>query len=138
LNTEKISSNYFSINLNFIYLLGSFAQMEMTKYQLQAANKWNFDFSTESPISNEHQYQWETTRLHDVPVFYHQHIVNPVKLQTNVEHKFNTVFLQCENICPLSNHYNSSSSNNSKIYKTSSNCRGQTKITGEQYFLTLF
>lgn len=72
--------------------------MEMTKYQLQASNKWSFDFVNESPITPsstsgvDGKFQWESATLSDVPRFYH-HIVNSNNnMQVNSE---------SENIRPL-------------------------------------
>lgn len=65
-----------------------FAQMEMAKYQLQAANKWSFDFVKESPIRNSNsQFSWETVKLAETPKFYH--------------HEFISHQNDCENIWPL-------------------------------------
>ncbi|KAG5680890.1 hypothetical protein PVAND_010369 [Polypedilum vanderplanki] len=111
----------------------SYAQMEMTKYQLQAANKWSFDFTNESPISSESsQYKWDTVKLPDVPKFYH-HIVNPNKLQASSSES--QLFDECENICPFSHNINASIKSRQKIVissTTNSNrnvCMSQTKIT---------
>lgn len=78
-----------------------FAQMEMTKYQLQASSKWCFDFITESPITHANsQFKWETTKLYEMPKFYH-HISHPMKLMQNFNDQMQ-LFSECENICPLS------------------------------------
>lgn len=119
--------------------------MEMAKYQLQATNKWNFDFVNESPMPNGNsQYEWESARLPEVPRFYHhrQHIVNGSNLQANIN-EHDTLFNECENICPLSHSASikswqkihvvatSSSSSSSSSRGNNSVCLSQTKITGE-------
>jgi hypothetical protein len=80
----------------------------MTKYQLQAANKWSFDFIKESPITHANsQFKWESTTLSDMPKFYH-HISQPTRLMhqpTSGAMDVNNrrqLFSECENICPLS------------------------------------
>jgi hypothetical protein len=98
----------------------------MTKYQLQAANKWSFDFANESPISGEcSQYKWDSARLPDVPRFYH-HTVTPANLQASAND-------ECENICPLSHNIGSASlkSRQRVVVSSSSGSFSQTKITGE-------
>ncbi|CAG9804897.1 unnamed protein product [Chironomus riparius] len=124
----------------------SYAQMEMAKYQLQASNKWNFDFVNESPMSNGNsQYKWESARVPEVPRFYHhrQHIVNGSNLQANIN-EHDTLFNECENICPLSRNIGgasikswqkmhvvatSSSSSSNSNRSNNSVCLSQTKIT---------
>lgn len=109
----------------------SYAQMEMTKYQLQASSKWSFDFTNEKPIKVNGQYQWESAPLPEVPRFYHQISSNSLQVN-NSEHE--TIFN--ENICPLSI---ASISSRPKIVVTSGNgcgksgrvCFSQTKITGK-------
>lgn len=120
-----------------------FAQMEMAKYQLQAANKWSFDFVKESPIRNSNsQFTWETVKLDDTPKFYHHEFISQTSLNQN----------ECENIWPLmsSNSVISSPTmiiqdslvaNNRKIvhstsssFAASSSCdsnKSQRKITGK-------
>lgn len=120
----------------------------MTKYQLQASSKWNFDFVNESPIVNAgSQYEWESSRLPDVPRFYHhrQHIVNGSNLQTNITEHDTQLFNECENISPLSHSIGGASIKSwQRIHtatsSTSSNrsvCFSQTKITGEWKFFTV-
>lgn len=128
-----------------------FAQMEMTKYQLQASSKWSFDFLTESPITHaSSQFKWEPTTLHDMPKFYH-HISHPTKLMHQQDlNERAQLFSECENICPLSQSIsapsmmiqNPSAVNKRKIvvgvssasssFVASTVCSGnQRKITGE-------
>lgn len=73
----------------------------MTKYQLQASNKWNFDFIKEAPITNaSSQFKWEVSTLDDIPRFYH----HTAHQTTGALHKSDVsqLFSECENICPLS------------------------------------
>jgi hypothetical protein len=73
--------------------------MEMAKYQLQAANKWSFDFVKESPIRNSNsQFTWETVKLDETPKFYHHEFISQTSLNQN----------ECENIWPLTPTVNSS------------------------------
>lgn len=119
----------------------------MTKYQLQASNKWSFDFIKESPITHaDSQYKWESTTLNEMPKFYH-HIAQPLTHHTpsvgmNEKTK---LFSGCENICPLSRSISSPSmiiqnpmvGNKRKIVvgvsstSASPTCNNQRKITGE-------
>lgn len=122
----------------------------MTKYQLQASNKWSFDFIKESPITYAgSQFKWEATTLNDLPKFYH-HIAQPLTHHTpgavaaNVNER-TKLFSGCENICPLSRSISSPSmiiqspmvGNKRKIVVTVSStsesptCNNQRKITGE-------
>ncbi|CAO1394221.1 unnamed protein product [Diamesa hyperborea] len=97
----------------------SFAQVEMAKYQLQAANKWGFDFTTESPANNTSNFQWQSTTLSDIPKFYHHIIHNRVNppsapvpssssssstssLNGKNSEMVMSYFSECENISPLS------------------------------------
>ncbi|CAO1409597.1 unnamed protein product [Diamesa serratosioi] len=103
----------------------SFAQVEMAKYQLQAANKWGFDFTTESPANNTSNFQWQSTTLSDIPKFYHHIIHNRVtpppapsssssfsssssssssllELNGKNSEMVMSYFSECENISPLS------------------------------------
>lgn len=81
----------------------------MTKYQLQASNKWSFDFIKESPITHANsQFKWESTRFCEMPKFYH-HIAHPTRLMhqptsdaVDVNNRRQLLFSECENICPLS------------------------------------
>lgn len=94
----------------------------MAKYQLQAANKWGFDFQTESPANNTSNFQWQSTTLSDIPKFYHHIIHNrvtppaPVKSSSSLSSSSTSslelngknsemvmsYFSECENISPLS------------------------------------
>lgn len=126
-----------------------FAQLEMTKYQLQASSKWGFDFIKESPITHANsQYRWEPAMLHDLPRFYH-HIAQPTRLMQKPTNAVDVndraqLFSECENICPLSRsisaptiilNANPQCAINKRkmvIASTSSSCNShQRKITGE-------
>lgn len=80
----------------------------MAKYQLQASNKWSFDFIKESPITHANsQFKWESTTLSDMSKFYH-HIAHPTSLMRqpasgamDVNNR-RQLFSEYENICPLS------------------------------------
>lgn len=125
-----------------------FAQLEMAKYQLQASNKWSFDFIKEAPITNANsQFKWEASTLSETPRFYH-HIVQQPSGTVNVRN-LSQLFSECENICPLSQSIsaplmiiqNPIAVNKRKIvvgvsstsanFATSSACSNQRKITGE-------
>lgn len=122
----------------------------MTKYQLQASNKWSFDFIKESPITHAgSQFKWEPATLNEMPKFYH-HIAKPLTHHTpgvvgvNVNER-TKLFSECENICPLSRSISSPSmiiqspmvGNKRKIVvgvsstSASPTCNNQRKITGE-------
>lgn len=129
-------------------------QLEMTKYQIQASNKWGFDFIKESPITHgSGQYRWEQTALSDIPRFYH-HISHPTKLMHQPSGALDAIdrtqlFSECENICPLTQNISSPSmiirnplavgkrnivvalSSASTSFAASSVCSNQRKITGE-------
>ncbi|CRK98279.1 CLUMA_CG011641, isoform A [Clunio marinus] len=86
-----------------------FAQMEMTKYQLQASYKWSFDFAKESPIAHVNsQLKWEPTSLSNIPKFYH-HTTHSMGLSSHYQpitalessNRHVQMFTGCENICPL-------------------------------------
>lgn len=132
-------------------MLRRFVQMEMTKYQLQASDKWGFDFVREAPIAypNSH-FQWESSKLSEIPKFYH-HIAHPTRLAPRSSGASNLypLFGGCENIWPISQSIsatsmivqNPSAVNKRKIggasssvstsFEASAACSHQRKITGE-------
>jgi hypothetical protein len=98
----------------------------MTKYQLQASNKWGFDFVKESPITHANsQFKWESAMLSETPKFYHHIAVAPTR-QTVVESERSQLFSECENFCPLARSISASSMIIQRKISTS-----QRKITGE-------
>lgn len=129
----------------------------MTKYQLQASNKWSFDFIKESPIVNANsQFRWESAALNDLPKFYH-HIAHPSRLSHQpsseaVTNDHRQLFSECENICPLTQSISAPSmimsnplavnkrkiaaaiSSASSSLAASTVCSSQRKITGENFF----
>lgn len=123
----------------------------MTKYQLQASNKWGFDFIKETPITHaSSQFKWESTTLSDMPKFY-RHIAHPTRLMHPPAGSLDVanhtqLFSECENICPLSRAISAPSMmlqhtnavNKRKIivaasssFAASTDCSSQRKITGE-------
>lgn len=101
---DKCASNFFLVTNDFaifhlsmshanrIFISLRYAQIEMTKYQLQAANKWNFDFVNETPIrSAQSQYAWDAVKLTETPKFYHHEFI----AQSSPHHQ------DSENIRPL-------------------------------------
>jgi hypothetical protein len=132
-----------------------FAQLEMTKYQLQASSKWSFDFMNESPIRHANsQFRWEAATLNEMPKFYH-HIAHPTSRLTHqqpgaVDAIRSQLFSEFENICPLSRTISAPSMiiqssiavNNRKMVvgvssasaslAASATCSQQRKITGER------
>ena len=100
---REASNDYF---IDFHFILNRFVQSEMTKYQLQASDKWGFDFVKESPIAHTYsQFKWESTVLSDIPKFYH-HIAHsnqtPSSAAARIMNDRYQLFNECENICPLS------------------------------------
>lgn len=133
-----------------------FAQLEMTKYQLQASSKWSFDFMNESPIRHANsQYRWEAATLNELPRFYH-HIAHPTARLTHQQSGAagadfrSQLFSEFENICPLARTVSAPSMviqsamavNSRKIVTGASSassslaaataCSQQRKITGER------
>ena len=137
----------------------------MAKYQLQAANKWGFDFTTESPANKTSNFQWQSTTLSDIPKFYHHIIHNRVtppappssssssssssSLELNGKNSemVMSYFSECENISPLSRNITPMiivqkplAVNNSvvptKVVSIASMSSNQTKITGESLSIT--
>lgn len=126
--------------------------MEMTKYQLQASDKWGFDFVREAPIAYPNsQFQWESSKLSETPKFYH-HIAHPTRLAPSSSGASNLypLFVGCENIHMISQNIsatsmiapNPSAVNKRKIgvasssastsFEASAACSHQRKITGER------
>lgn len=118
----------------------------MTKYQLQASNKWSFDFIKEAPITNANsQFQWEPSTLSETPRFYHHVAHQPPGTSERSQ-----LFSEYENICPLSQSISAPSmisqnpiavnkrkivvgvSSTSANFAASSACSNQRKITGER------
>lgn len=138
----------------------------MAKYQLHAANKWGFDFTTESPANNTSNFQWQSTTLSDIPKFYHHIIhnrVNPpvpalssslsssstssLELNGKNSEMVMSYFSECENISPLSRNITPMiivqkplAVNNrvvpTKVVSIASMSSNQTKITGESLSIT--
>lgn len=135
----------------------------MAKYQLQAANKWGFDFTTESPANNTSNFQWQSTTLSDIPKFYHHIIHNRVNppptpvpsssssstssLNGKNSEMVMSYFSECENISPLSRNITPMiivqkplAVNNrvvpTKVVSIASMSSNQTKITGESPSIT--
>ena len=125
-----------------------FVQLEMTKYQLQASNKWNFDFIKEEPITNANsQFKWQPSTLSDSPRFYH-HISHQPSGTLDTSDR-SQLYSECENICPLSQSISApsmiipnpkavnkrkivvSASSTTANLAPSSACSNQRKITGE-------
>lgn len=131
--------------------------MEMTKYQLQASNKWSFDFIKETPIKSANsQFKWKPSTLNDTPRFYH-HVSHQPSSTLDLSERSAKLFSECENICPLSQSISAPSMiiqntlavNKRKIvvgvssttsFAAPSACSSQRKITGEysRYFSSLY
>lgn len=132
------------------FIFRRFAQMEMTKYQLQASDKWGFDFVREAPIAYPNsQFKWESSKLSEIPKFYH-HIAHPARLapRSSGAASFYPLFGGCENICPITQSISATSmiaqnpsvvnkrkigvasSSASTSFEPSAACSHQRKITG--------
>lgn len=121
----------------------------MLKYQMQASDKWSFDFIKESPIAQPNsQFKWEPAALNNMPSFYH-HISHPTRSLMDLSGR-SQLFSEYENICPLSRNISAPSMiiqnplavNKRKIvvgvspaspsFAASTVCNHQQKITGER------
>lgn len=121
----------------------------MLKYQMQASDKWSFDFIKESPIAQPNsQFKWEPATLNNMPRFYHQ-ISHPTRSLMDLSGR-SQLFSEYENICPLSRNISAPSIiiqnplavNKRKIvvgvspaspsFAASTVCNHQQKITGER------
>lgn len=83
----------------------------MTKYQLQASDKWSFDFVKEAPIASvNNQFKWEPATVMEMPKFYHQishQSSRPARYPSSVNNELDQLlFNGYENACPLLRHIN--------------------------------
>lgn len=124
----------------------------MAKYQLQASEKWSFDFIKEMPVGCENsQFNWEPLTTVEMPKFYHQ-TIQPSRLfhqHSSASDERSQLFNKHENICALSRHISSppliiqnamavskrkaarAVSSASTSFATTTICSSQRKITGE-------
>lgn len=90
----------------------SLAKAELTKYQLQATNRWGFDFSLDKPIKKNNDFEWESVKVNDMPKIYHvinvnsrvQHhpsVFESTKTSNQIDIEYFNSCNNNENICPL-------------------------------------